>query len=190
MQSGSLSVRKEICPLEEPIMSATSRLRRLLQGRDVRVDLPGAMLLVPVDPVLIEQVFINLLENAARFSPEGAPIELRAWVEDGRAVVTVADRGPGIPAGEEGRIFERFYRAADGMRAGGTGLGLAICFAIVRAHGGRIEVMNREGGGAVFRFTLPLENARAAAGSDRTATSHAPDHGAAEGVEPKTRSEA
>jgi len=71
--------------------------------------------------------------------------------------VGIADRGPGLPPGEEARVFERFYRVADGRRAEGAGLGLAVCQAILKSHGGRIEARNRPGGGAVFRFALPLE---------------------------------
>jgi two-component system sensor histidine kinase KdpD len=107
-----------------------------------------------MDDVLIEQVLINLLENAAKYTPAGSPIEISASVLQGEVMVTVADRGPGVPPEESERIFEKFHRAARG--AGGVGLGLAICRGIVTAHGGRIWVDSREGGGAAFRFTLPI----------------------------------
>jgi two-component system sensor histidine kinase KdpD len=98
---------------------------------------------------------VNLVENALKYSPAGTPLRVAALEEDGFVSLTVSDRGPGIPSGEEERIFEKFYRAVRGGGPGGVGLGLAICRAIVRAHGGRIRAENRAGGGAVFRFTLP-----------------------------------
>jgi len=104
--------------------------------------------------VLIEQVLINLLENAAKYS-EG-PLEISASVAPGEVVVEVADRGPGIPEGQETRVFEKFHRAARERSPGGVGLGLTICRAILAAHGGRIWVQNRAGGGASFRFALPI----------------------------------
>jgi two-component system sensor histidine kinase KdpD len=137
-----------------------------LLGRAVRVDLPEDVLLAPIDPVLLEQVFINLLENAARYAPAGTPIEVRAQGEEDAVGVEIADRGPGIPAGSEERIFEKFYRAADGERTVGTGLGLAVCRAIVTAHGGSIWAENRPGGGASFRFTLPCGGQRPPAVDD------------------------
>lgn len=157
LESGALQVRKETCPLEEIVASSLSRLGTLLEKRDVRVDLPDEMLLVAVDPLLLEQVLVNLLENAVRYSPAESPIELAAGVHGGEVLVSVADRGPGIPIGEEKLVFEKFYRTDDGRRAGGTGLGLAICRAILAAHGGRIEAENRAEGGARFLLTLPLD---------------------------------
>jgi two-component system sensor histidine kinase KdpD len=106
--------------------------------------------------LLIEQVLANLLENAAKYSPPGSQIDLSARADSGEVVVEVADRGQGIPGGEEERIFEKFYRAKP-VTVGGAGLGLAICRAIIEAHSGRIWASNRPGGGAAFRFTLPLE---------------------------------
>jgi two-component system sensor histidine kinase KdpD len=160
LDSGALQVRKELCPLEEIVGSALHRLRAQVAGREIRVDLPPDVLLVPVDPVLIEQVFVNLLENALRYSPAGSPLEVTAAVHGDDVAIAVADRGNGIPPGEEEQIFERFYRLADGARSDSTGLGLTICRAIVRAHGGRITAENRAGGGSVFRFTLPLGGAQ------------------------------
>ena len=109
--------------------------------------------------MLIEQVFINLLENAIKYTPAHSPIDLSAAADGAAIVIAVADRGPGLPPGDEQRIFEKFYRArAPASRNGsGVGLGLTICRGIVEAHGGRIWAENRSGGGAVFRFTLPIE---------------------------------
>jgi two-component system sensor histidine kinase KdpD len=127
-----------------------------LRGRPVRTDVSKDLSLVPMDDVLVEQVFINLLENATKYTPAGTEIDIRAWAEDDRLMVEVADRGPGLGPGEESRIFEKFYRAAP-PESRGAGLGLTICRAIVEAHGGRIWAQNRPDGGAAFRFFLPIE---------------------------------
>jgi two-component system sensor histidine kinase KdpD len=105
--------------------------------------------------VLVEQLFVNLLENAAKYTPPGSAIELRAAREGGTIVVEVADHGPGLPPGAEERVFERFFRGAHAT-VRGVGLGLPIARAIAQAHGGRLAAANRPGGGAVFRLTLPL----------------------------------
>jgi two-component system sensor histidine kinase KdpD len=115
---------------------------------------------VPIDVLLIEQVFINLLENAAKHTAPGTPLTISAWAADGAVVVEVADVGPGVPDGEEETIFRKFHRAASTDRlspAGGSGLGLTICRGIITAHGGRIWLHRHAGAGAAFRFSLPLE---------------------------------
>lgn len=156
-ESGALKVRKVLCPLEELVDSALERVRALTQGREVLRRVPEDVALAPLDPVLVEQVLINLLENACKYSPAGTPIEVRAALEAGRAVFEVLDRGPGIGPGERERIFERFYRAGDGERAAGAGLGLTVSRAIARAHRGELSALEREGGGACFRLELPLD---------------------------------
>src|SRR5205823_2514261 len=127
----------------------------VLGERPVEVDLRRE-LLAPFDAVLIQQVLVNLLENAAKYAGASTPIKLSARGTKLAVEIVVADRGPGVPAGDEALIFEKFYRAEKG-KGGGVGLGLTICRAIVAAHGGRIWARNREGGGASFHFTLPLE---------------------------------
>lgn len=146
---------KERYPLEEVVGAALERVQPLLAGRAVTTDLPEDLPSVPLDPVLIEQVFINLLENAARHTPAGAAVRIRAVVGDHRVTVTVADGGPGIRPEDRERVFDKFYRRSD---SDGSGLGLAICRAIVHAHGGTIAADNAPEGGAIFRFTLPLED--------------------------------
>jgi two-component system sensor histidine kinase KdpD len=160
VESGALQVQKEWQPLEEPVGVALIRLEDRLRDHPVTVDLPADLPLVPVDGVLIEQVFINLLENAAKYTPPGTPVEIAATVvgAEGEKVVRVdfADRGPGIPPGQEAKVFDKFYRVPGIAAGSGVGLGLTICRGIVAAHGGRIWAEQRPGGGAVFRFTLPL----------------------------------
>jgi two-component system sensor histidine kinase KdpD len=104
---------------------------------------------------LVEQTLINLLENAAKYST--GPIDVTAAFRGAEVVVEVADHGPGITAGQESRIFDKFQRAGREGNPEGVGLGLTICRAIVSAHGGRIWAQNRPSGGASFRFTLPIE---------------------------------
>jgi two-component system sensor histidine kinase KdpD len=182
LESGTVQVEKEWQPLEEVVGTTLLRLEKLLADHPLKPDLPVDLPLVLIDGVLIEQVLVNLLENAVKYTPPGSPLELSAWAEGQvvadadkehlaakehlasnertpfarHLVVEVADRGPGLPPGEEERIFDKFYRVHP-TDAGSIGLGLTICRAIVEAHGGRIWAANRAGGGAVFRFTLPLE---------------------------------
>jgi two-component system, OmpR family, sensor histidine kinase KdpD len=157
LASGAIKVAKEWQPIEGVIGAALGRLEEQLQGRKVDVRLPPDLPPVPIDGVLIEQVLINLLENAAKYSPAGSAIDISATRDGDRLVVEVSDRGPGIPRESMDRIFEKFYRLPREGAGGGAGLGLAICRGIVDAHGGRIWAENREGGGAAFRFALPID---------------------------------
>lgn len=155
-ESGGVELRRDLYPLEEIVGTVLQRMESQLQGRTVSTDLAENLPLVFVDDVLIGQVLWNLLENALKYTPPGTPIELAAFEQDGSVIVEVRDRGPGIPNGEEERIFQKFYR---GKTAGarGAGLGLPICRAIVEAHRGTIQASARPGGGAIFRVRLPVE---------------------------------
>jgi two-component system sensor histidine kinase KdpD len=157
LESGAAKVHKEWQPLEEVIGAALHRLDAALHGRAVTVELPRDLLAVPLDGVLIEQVLINLLENALAYTPATTPITISAMRHDQGVEVAVADRGPGVPEGDEQRLFDKFYRAQRGGDRRGVGLGLTICRGIVEAHGGQIWAENRPGGGAVFRFWLPID---------------------------------
>jgi len=152
LESGSLQLRREWIPVEELVGVALARLAKPLGDRKVTTRLPEDLPPVLVDGLLIEQVLINLLENATKHTPAGQPIDIEARRVADTIVVDVADRGPGLPTGEEQRIFDKFFGAGTG---GGAGLGLTICRAIVEAHGGRIRGENRRDGGAVFRLSLP-----------------------------------
>ncbi len=155
IESGGMALRRDWVPLEEVLGSALVRLDAQLQGREVRTNLTEGLPLVPIDPVLFEQLFINLIDNAVKYTPAGTPLAIQARLSDDILEIEVADRGPGIPGGQEERIFEKFQRGAQ-TGSGGVGLGLPICRGIVEAHGGTILAANREGGGAVFRIRLPL----------------------------------
>lgn len=161
LESGTVTLNRQWHVLEELVGSARTHLRRELAGYDVHVTIPPDLPLIEVDGPLLEQVYVNLLENAARYTPPGTRIDVSARVEGNNVVVRVADNGPGLPPGSEERVFEKFYRAAartpDARR--GVGLGLTICRGIVEAHGGRIWAANRPGGGAEFTVSLPLDPA-------------------------------
>jgi two-component system sensor histidine kinase KdpD len=138
--------------------AALRRCERVLAGRRRDVRVPPDLPLVEMDDVLIEQVLINLLDNAAKYTPPGSPISIVVSGDPHRITVEVADRGPGLPPGAEERIFEKFYRT--GTAPGrGAGLGLAIAKGIVNAHGGRIWAHNLPEGGAAFFFSLPVTGA-------------------------------
>jgi two-component system, OmpR family, sensor histidine kinase KdpD len=154
LEAGALRVRRQWHLLEEIVGSALSRVEKALAEREVVTSLPRELGLVPLDSVLIEQVIVNLLENAVKYTPPRSPVSIAGRLRDGEVEIEVADRGPGIPQAEMTRIFDKFIRARHDK--GGAGLGLTICRGIVVAHGGRIWVEQREGGGASFRFTLPI----------------------------------
>jgi two-component system sensor histidine kinase KdpD len=155
LEAGALKVHKNLESLEEVVGAALNRMEDRLRGRAVMTEVPDDVSLVPLDPTLIEQVLINLLENAIKYTPEGSPIDIVARETHDEVVVGVADRGPGIRPSDADRIFDKFYRAHE-REGGGVGLGLTICRGILTAHGGRIWMEARAGGGSIFRFLLPL----------------------------------
>jgi two-component system sensor histidine kinase KdpD len=156
-ESAGLKLRNEWQSLEEIVGAALTRLEHRLRGRPVNVDIPADLPLLFVDELLIEQVLLNLVENADRYSPPGVEITIRAHAVSGGITVEVSDAGPGFAPGEEHHVFEKFYRGS-AAKGRGAGIGLTICAAIIQAHGGKIEVANRPEGGAIVRFTLPLPN--------------------------------
>ena len=159
LEAGGMQVKKEWLPLEEVFGSALHRLDRRLLGREVRTDLPGNLPLVQIDALLIEQVLMNLLDNAIEYTPPLSTIEISARRNGSAVEVEVADDGPGLPAGTEERVFQKFFRAAQAERRQSIGLGLAICRGIVELHGGTIRAQNRPSGGAAFCFTIPITQA-------------------------------
>jgi two-component system sensor histidine kinase KdpD len=157
LEAGGLQLKKERHPMEEVIGSALHRLERRLEQHRITTHLPATLSMVPMDAILIEQVFINLIDNAVAYAPPEGAIEISVMPSNGMIVCEIADRGPGVQPGDEQRIFEKFYRGTP-KREGGLGLGLTICQGIIEAHGGRIWAENRPGGGAIVRFTLPLDD--------------------------------
>jgi two-component system sensor histidine kinase KdpD len=154
LQGEHVRLRREWVPLDEIVGTALARMERPLRDRPVSIDVADATL-AWVDPALMERLLVNLLENAAKYTPAGTEIAIRAGADHGAVRLEIADRGPGIPPGDEERVFERFYRGVH-PGVGGAGLGLAIARAVAQAHGGAITVGPRQGGGAVFTLGLPL----------------------------------
>jgi two-component system, OmpR family, sensor histidine kinase KdpD len=157
LEAGALRIRKSWQPIEEVVGVALNRLDRQLENRPVEVAISPDASMVPFDATLLEHVLLNLVENAVKYAPGSSPIEIHARAIQSGVEVEVADRGPGVPSGQEEQVFEKFHRAT--RQAGGMGLGLAICRGIVAVHGGRIWCESRSGGGAAFRFVLPREQA-------------------------------
>jgi two-component system, OmpR family, sensor histidine kinase KdpD len=160
IEEGALKPEKEEYSLAELIHDVLGRLEPLLKGRVVHTHLPpGDLLLVELDYLEIDQVLTNLIENAVRYTPKGSPIEVSAHIEGEQIVVSVADRGPGIPSADLGRVFDKFYRVLHGQHPAGypmgSGLGLAVCKGLVEGHGGRIWAEQREGGGLIMFVALP-----------------------------------
>jgi K+-sensing histidine kinase KdpD len=145
--------RREWVPIEEVVGTALMQLDDALAGREVDVRIADEAI-AHIDPVLGELLLVNLLDNAAKHTPAGTPIDFTARREGTTAILEVADRGPGIPEGSERLVFDRFFRAVPASGTG-VGLGLAVCRGIVVAHGGTIEAVRRDGGGTVFRCTIP-----------------------------------
>jgi two-component system sensor histidine kinase KdpD len=156
LEAGAVVLNRQWQPLEEVVGGALAGLNARMANHPVTVKLPHDLPLVEIDSMMIERVFANLLENAVKYTPPGTPIEISAETGSNELVVTVSDLGPGIPAGEEKLIFEKFHRVASEGNQGGAGLGLTICRSIVEAHGGRIWADNLSTGGAAFHFALPL----------------------------------
>jgi len=156
LAAGRTQPRKEWQVLEEIAGAALQLLGRALANHRVTIDLPADLPLIEFDAVLIERVFCNLIENAAKYSPDGSTIKVEASVDDGFVHVRVVDEGPGFPAGREEAVFAPFVRGQLESSIAGAGLGLAISRSIVEAHGGTIRAINRPGGGAEVSFTLPL----------------------------------
>jgi two-component system sensor histidine kinase KdpD len=157
LESGQVQVQKEWVPMEEVVGSAVGRMEEQLGDRQLVLNLRDAW--VPLDPVLLEQVLLNLLDNALKFSPPGSPVEIDGWVLEHQAWLAVSDRGPGFAEGEEETVFEKLHRGSCSALAPGAGLGLAICRGIIQAHGGTIQAANRPKGGAQITLTLPIEGA-------------------------------
>ena len=169
IEKGALKLEKELYPIDEILLTTleSGHMRSLLQNRLIKKNISEELPPVEIDPILIGQVLANLVENAIRYTPATSAIEISVQANRELMQISVADRGPGIPPLDRERIFEKFYRVKQEIDDNkgsvampqGTGLGLAVCQGFVAAHGGHIWVQNRDGGGAIFQFTLPLRQA-------------------------------
>lgn len=156
LESGSVKLNKELYFVEELIGSALMRVESKLEKHTVVTNIEHGLPLLRMDGLLIEQVLINLLENAAEYTPSGTTVVIAAQLVKPDVHVIVSDNGPGVPQGDEERIFDKFYAGSRGEGSGG--LGLAICRGIIQAHGGKIWAQNSSEGGALFTFTLPIRS--------------------------------
>jgi two-component system, OmpR family, sensor histidine kinase KdpD len=156
---GALKLARDWVSPGDIVGSSLGRLRAVLAPLQVSTDVPPELPLLYVHAALIEQALVNVLENAARFSPPHGRLQLRAGVADRRCFLPSVMKGPGIPEEERAKIFDMFYTAARGDRGGqGTGLGLAICQGMVGAHGGHISVTDGiDGRGTCITLFLPLQ---------------------------------
>jgi two-component system sensor histidine kinase KdpD len=156
---GGLHLERDWVAASDLLAAALQRLQPVLQHLQVRMDVPADLPLLWVQGALIEQALVNVLDNAARFSPPGGLIDIRLSHDDETFSFAISDQGPGIPADEQAQIFDLFYTAARGDRGGqGTGLGLAICQGMLNAHGGTARVESTPGQGTTLILQLPLQH--------------------------------
>lgn len=155
LESGAVQLNRQWQPLEEVVGSALATSMPILAGRPLKVTLAEDLPLLQFDAVLMERVFVNLLENIAKYTPAGTGIEIAARAVGTHVEIIVDDQGPGLPAGRHEAIFEKFERGHRETATAGVGLGLAICRAIMRVHGGTIRGETRPEGGARFIMRLP-----------------------------------
>jgi two-component system sensor histidine kinase KdpD len=156
IERGEVRLHLEWQPLEEVAGVALNATEQILKKHQVHVSVANDLPLVEIDAALITRVLVNLLENASKYTPAGSDVTLSAEVIGDQLSVSVFDNGPGLPAGKEEEVFQKFNRGHRESSTRGVGLGLTICRAIVESHRGSICASNRPGGGAVFTFTLPL----------------------------------
>lgn len=160
LDEGKLEIKKDMELIEEVVSEAVQRISKHFKSHKIKVTIPENVIMVPMDGSLIEQVIINLIDNAIKFTPKESLIEIKAYEEGKNVFFEVSDNGAGIKQQILSHIFDRFFtngsKISDSRR--GVGLGLAICKSIVEAHGGKIEALNKTEGGAVFKFYIPKED--------------------------------
>jgi two-component system sensor histidine kinase KdpD len=168
IEAGAVVLRREWHLIEELVEEALRRMEPVLADRPLRIDLPRHSPPLYVDGVAIQQVLINLLDNAVKYSPSGSPITLRATMTPETVEVEVISQGGGIASGELDRVFDRFYRARSRQPDAppGCGLGLAICKGFVEAHGGTILIRSASGGPTMVLFSLPQWKADSPLGAE------------------------
>jgi two-component system sensor histidine kinase KdpD len=157
LEAGALKLRVEPADAEDLIGAALAQLGDAAQHRDVRVRLAAPLpIMVPMDFSLVTQALVNIVDNAIKYSPPDAPIDIRARVTGDVVQIRIEDRGTGIPSGDMTRVFDKFYRIQRADMTRGVGLGLAISKGVIEAHGGRIWAENRPEGGTTVVFELPI----------------------------------
>jgi two-component system, OmpR family, sensor histidine kinase KdpD len=156
LEAGAMRLHREPGDLLDLVNTVIQQTPDRFSNHPASLDLPPDLPLVMMDAVLVGQVLSNLLDNACKYSPAGAPIEIHAGVQDQEVQVSVTDHGIGIPPEDLERVFEKFFRVQRQYPASGTGLGLSICRGIIEAHGGQIWAQNNPAGGITVTFTLPV----------------------------------
>ncbi|MGH4137622.1 DUF4118 domain-containing protein [Clostridium sp.] len=158
IDEGKLEIKKDVEVVEEIVAESIARVKRFSGSHNVVTNLPGNMVLLFVDGLLIEQVLINLIDNAIKYTQSDSIIEVKVTESEENVIFQVSDNGKGIPKADIRAIFDRFYTKTRGdcLEKRGIGLGLAICKSITEAHGGSIEAFNNSSGGASFKFSLPV----------------------------------
>ena len=159
ISEGELVLKKQPEVVDDIVSEAYGRVERLRGNRDIAIHMPDTVMEVPMDGRLIIQVLVNLLDNAVKYTPENARIDLRAYPDNGYMVFEVSDNGKGIAPEILDKVFDNFVTApaVSGDAKRGMGIGLGICRSIVEAHGGVIAALNNNRGGATFKFALPME---------------------------------
>lgn len=157
LESGAILLNAEPVNLDDIIDATIKRIRERIEHHHIRVELPNDLPMISLDPTLMQHVFMNLLENAAKYSEKGTEIIIRSYIQDGSFIVEIEDEGCGIPTEDLTKVFDKFYRARrTDSQVAGTGLGLPICHSIVAVHGGTIAILipakNR---GTLVRIILP-----------------------------------
>jgi two-component system sensor histidine kinase KdpD len=162
LEAGGMKLEKDNYHLSEIINSIEGRLAKLTEHHRLTINVPSELPEVYVDEGRIGQVITNLVENAAKYAPEGSEISIGAEQASDEIIVSVTDEGEGVPPELQDKLFDRFYQTESIVtgRKKGTGLGLSICKGIVEIHGGRIWVESKLGEGAKFSFSLPSSRRR------------------------------
>ncbi|MFI4956003.1 MAG: DUF4118 domain-containing protein [Gammaproteobacteria bacterium] len=155
-ETNPIQLNIKLLSLKDTINLIVEKSRKKLGERKVNIDIPDDLPLVPFDSILLKEVFINLIDNAIKFTPAKTPIDIAVSRQSDHVVVSIRDHGPGIRYEEVNQLFDKFYRGQSLTENNGLGLGLAICYSIVKAHGGDIQAENAKEGGAIFYFSLPL----------------------------------
>jgi two-component system sensor histidine kinase KdpD len=158
LESGSVTLHRESLHPAEVIGSAIARIEKNLGNRALNLQIPSDLPFVPMDGLLMEQVLVNLLDNALKYTPDKSPIDISAKVDGKDLIVQVEDQGPGVSEEDLEHLFDKFYRGAQKGKKSGAGLGLSICKGIIQIHGGVIWAKNRPDGGSNFGFSIPLKS--------------------------------
>ena len=156
LESGMLKLKKEWCDVQDIVGVVMGQFGENLSSRRLKVSIEQNLPFVMGDFILLEQVFINVLDNALKYSESGSEITISACKMENHVKVSIADVGQPIPDNDIGKIFDKFYRLTSPLQVSGTGLGLAICKGIIEAHGGKIWAENNPSGGVIISFELPV----------------------------------